>query len=95
MSAGRAPPTFQVFSTPAIPFSKLSGCFIATAAFGSDLAPEVATLRRLRDLATSRSALASAAVDLYYRSSPPLAATLAHSPVGRALVRTALRAITR
>ena len=76
-------------------FAKLSGCFIATAAFGSDLAPEVATLRLLRDAATSRSALATTAVDLYYRSSPPLARTLARSPVGRALVRTALRSITR
>jgi hypothetical protein len=92
---GSSPPTFQVFSTPARSFAKLSGCFIATAAFGSDLAPEVATLRVLRDAATSRSALATAAVDLYYRSSPPLAQALAHSAVGRALVRTALRSITR
>ena len=92
---GSSPPTFQVFSTPAIPFTKLSGCFIATAAFGSDLAPEVATLRALRDAATSRSALATAAVDLYYRSSPPLAGALARSSVGRALVRAALRSITR
>ena len=94
-ACGSSPPTFQVFSTPALPFTKLSGCFIATAAFGSDLAPEVATLRVLRDAATSRSALATAAVDLYYRSSPPLAQALARSSVGRALVRAALRAITR
>jgi hypothetical protein len=60
------------------------------------LAPEVATLlRTLRDAATSRNALATAAVDLYYRSSPPLATALSHSPVGRALIRTALRSITR
>ena len=92
---GSSPPTFQIFTTPAIPYTKLSGCFIATAAFGSDLAPEVATLRALRDVATTHSALAAAAVDLYYRSSPPLAGTLARSPVGRALVRAALRSITR
>ena len=92
---GRAPPTFQVFSTPAIPFTKLSGCFIATAAFGSDLAPQVATLRALRDAAMSTSALATTAVDLYYRASPPLARTLARSSVGRALVRTALRSVAR
>ncbi len=92
---GSSPPTFQTFSTPALPFTKLSGCFIATAAFGSDLAPEVATLRALRDAATSRSALAAAAVDLYYRSSPPLARSLARSGVSRALVRAALRSMTR
>ena len=92
---GSSQPTFQVFSTPARSFAKLSGCFIATAAFGSDLAPEVATLRLLRDAATARSALATTAVDLYYRSSPALAQALARSAVGRALVRTALRSITR
>ena len=67
----RSAPTFQVIYTPARKFTQLSGCFIATAAFGSDLAPEVAALRRLRDAATARSACAKAAVDLYYRSSPP------------------------
>jgi hypothetical protein len=92
---GSSAPTFQVVYTPAVPYAKLSGCFIATAAFGSDLGPEVTTLRALRDAATTRSALAGTAVDLYYRSSPPLAKALAHSPVGRALVRTALRSITR
>ncbi len=90
-----SPPTFQIFSTPAPRFTKLSGCFIATAAFGSDLVPEVTLLRALRDAATSRSSLATAAVDLYYRSSPPLAAALARSEVGRALVRAALRTFTR
>jgi hypothetical protein len=92
---GSSPPTFQIVSTPAIPYTKLSGCFIATAAFGSELTPEVTTLRALRDAATARSALATAAVDLYYRSSPPLANALARSQVGRALVRTALRSIAR
>ncbi|HVV51906.1 MAG TPA: CFI-box-CTERM domain-containing protein [Polyangia bacterium] len=92
---GASPPTFQVFYTPRIKYTKLSGCFVATAAFGSDLAPEVATLRRLRDLATARSTFARAAVDLYYRSSPPLAAALARSDVARATVRAALRLISR
>ena len=90
---GNSPPTFQTFTTPRIPYTKLSGCFIATAAFGSELAPEVATLRRLRDAAVARSTLAKTAVDLYYRSSPPLAAALAHSDLARAAVRTALRFI--
>jgi hypothetical protein len=92
---GSSPPTFQTFTTPAVKYAQLSGCFIATAAFGSDLTPEVTALRRLRDVATARSGLARAAVDLYYRSSPPLAAVLARSEVGRALVRAALRSIAR
>ena len=92
---GNSSPTFQTFTTPALHFTKLSGCFIATAAFGSDLAPEVATLRLLRDAVTARSALATTAADLYYRSSPPLAEALSRTGVGRALVRAALRSITR
>jgi hypothetical protein len=92
---GASMPTFQVVYTPARKFTQLSGCFIATAAFGSDLAPEVAALRLARDAAIARSAFAAAVVDLYYRSSPPLAAALARSDVARAFVRTALRAIAR
>ncbi|HEY4395708.1 MAG TPA: fibronectin type III domain-containing protein [Polyangia bacterium] len=91
---GASMPTFQIIYTPARKFTQLSGCFIATAAFGSDLAPEVAALRQLRDAAIVRSAFAKAAVDLYYRSSPPLAGALARSDVARAAVRTALRAIS-
>ena len=86
--------TFQRFYTPARKFTQLSGCFIATAAFGSDLAPEIHGLRTLRDVATARSPLAKAAVDLYYRSSPPLADALRRSDTARALVRAALRPLT-
>jgi hypothetical protein len=88
---GTSPITYQRFVTPARKFAQLSGCFIATAAFGSDLGPELATLRTIRDAATARSALARTAVDLYYRSSPPLAAAIATSDTARALVRSALR----
>ncbi len=87
--------TFQRFLTPARKFTQLSGCFIATAAFGSDLAPEIKTLRTLRDAATARSAFAQTAVNLYSRSSPPLAAAIGRASVARALVRAALRSLTR
>jgi len=86
--------TFQRFYTPARKFTQLSGCFIATAAFGSDLAPEIHGLRTFRDAATARSPLAKVAVDLYYRSSPPLADALRRSDTARALVRAALRTFT-
>jgi hypothetical protein len=92
---GASPITFQRFRTAAQKFTQLSGCFIATAAFGSDLAPEIHGLRTLRDVATARSPLAKAAVDLYYRSSPPLADALRRSDTARALVRAALHTFTR
>jgi hypothetical protein len=92
---GASPITFQRFRTSARKFTQLSGCFIATAAFGSDLAPEITSLRTIRDLATEHSSFAKAAVDLYYRSSPPLAAALRASSTARALIRTALHTFTR
>jgi len=85
--------TYQRVHTPARKFTQLSGCFIATAAFGSDLGPEVERLRTVRDAATARSAFAQAAVDLYYRSSPPLAAAIGRSDLTRALIRAALRTL--
>jgi len=66
------------------------GCFIATAAYGSPLAPEVETLRRFRDDTLARSAPGRAFIHAYYRLSPPLAARLARSQPARSLVRRLL-----
>jgi len=52
---------------------KKSGCFIATATYGSPLAPEVLVFRHFRDdiLLTSKAGMAF--VEFYYLVSPPLA----------------------
>ena len=68
-------------------------CFIATAAYGSYLAPEVLELRRFRDewLLTNRAG--QAFVNWYYRVSPPLAAALQGHAGARFVVRIALSPI--
>lgn len=66
------------------------GCFIATAAFGSYLDPQVVVLRRFRDQVLMRSAAGRAFVAWYYRVSPPLAGYIRDRAALRALARTAL-----
>lgn len=81
------------FSTTKINFTKLSGCFVATAAYGSDLEPRVAALRKARDALRGRSLAFAVASDLYYRSGPVAAEVIARSDVARAMARTILAPI--
>ncbi|WP_243688225.1 CFI-box-CTERM domain-containing protein [Geotalea toluenoxydans] len=70
-----------------------SGCFIATAAYGSYLHPKVAMLRQFRDHYLLTNAPGRAFVSLYYRVSPPLAAFIAEHATTRTLCRAALTPI--
>lgn len=66
-----------------------SGCFIATAAYGSDMAYEVQVLREFRGRLWNYAA-GRAFVRFYYRNSPPIAQMIRQSDSGRAAVRAAL-----
>jgi hypothetical protein len=63
-------------------------CFIATAAYGSPLAPQLSVLRRFRD-----SCLPNKIIQAYYRVSPPLANVIAKHDMLKTLVRAALKPI--
>jgi hypothetical protein len=75
------------FTTPSMKFTQLTGCFVATAAWGSALAPEVDAMRKVRDRLRPRSTMFAVATDLYYRSGPAAAEVLRRSDTARALVR--------
>jgi hypothetical protein len=81
------PDVVATMTTTAVDYTKLSGCFVATAAWGSELAPEVAALRRVRDELRPASALFTAATELYYRAGPAAAAVIARSDGARSLAR--------
>jgi hypothetical protein len=75
------------FQTTVQKFTQLSGCFVATAAYGSALEPEVAALRRARDRLRAGSAVFATAAALYYRSGPAAAALVEESDLARGLAR--------
>jgi HEAT repeat protein len=66
---------------------KKSGCFLATAAYGSDALPQVLLLRTFRDTWLSQRRAGRAFVALYERVSPPLAGFICERPALRRLVR--------
>ncbi len=70
-----------------------SGCFIATAAFGSYLDPHVMVLRKFRDEVLLTNAAGSAFVRFYYRTSPPIADFISRHESLRAMTRVLLTPI--
>jgi len=70
-------------------------CFVATAAFGSPMAPSVSAIRDVRDQARQRSGLFAAVDELYHQAVPPAADALARSEVARAVFRELLSPVAQ
>lgn len=72
--------------------AKKSGCFIATAAYGSPFAPEVAIFRQFRDEILLASKAGTPFVRVYYFVSPPLASFVSRHQLLRTMTRRVLLA---
>jgi len=66
------------------------GCFVATAAYGSLMEPQVLILREFRDRFMLSNVLGKGFVRLYYTYSPPIAKFIAKHDSLRAMVRISL-----
>lgn len=85
----------KVTATPDVPdpFPRLEdtgGCFIATAAYGSAMAPQVDVLRAFRERYLRPYVLGRAFIHRYELWSPPLADAIRGSESGRLIVRIVL-----
>jgi hypothetical protein len=69
---------------------EVDACFVATAAYGSAMAPQVAMLRSFRDSMLSSSVLGQLAVSTYYTFGPTVAGVVGESELLRSTARAAL-----
>lgn len=68
-------------------------CFVATAAFGSAMQPEVELLRRFRDERLASHAAGMLFIRIYNVVGPRLAGQVRRSPLCRSIARAAIRAV--
>jgi len=67
-----------------------SGCFIATAAYGTPMAEEIEILREFRDGYLLTNPLGQGLVEFYYKVSPPMAEFITEHPSLKPIVRAGL-----
>ncbi len=73
-----------------LPLTIRTGCFIATAAYGTPMAEEIQVLREFRDGYLLTNAAGQALVAFYYRVSPPIAEFITGHPGLKPIVRAGL-----
>jgi hypothetical protein len=67
-----------------------TGCFIATAAYGTPMAKEIEILREFRDEYLLTNPVGKTLVEFYYRLSPPIAEFVTEHPSLKPIVRAGL-----
>ena len=72
------------------PPARSSSCFVATAVYGSPLAPQVDVFRSFRDQVLSHSRFGRRFIAWYYQNGPQIANAISHRPMVRAVVRALL-----
>ena len=87
--------TSLAFVTPVRSVGEVDACFIATAAYGSALAADVAKLRDVRDGLLRKTVLGELFVQAYYTFGPPVAGVIGESELLRSTARAALVPIVR
>ena len=75
--------------------SAKTGCYIATAVYGSYDCPQVWTLRRYRDIVLKSSALGRTFIAVYYAISPTLVRTFSKSVVVKKIWRSILNPMVK
>ena len=78
------------YTTPAIEFTTVSPCFVATAAWGTPMASEIGALRRFRDRHLRSNAVGRGLVSVYETVGPHLASVIRQDDSLRAATRAAL-----
>lgn len=71
------------------------GCFIATAAYGTPHATDIAKLRQFRDNHLLQSSIGQRFVQLYYKFSPPIADFISTKSTLKFIIRTFIHRITK
>jgi hypothetical protein len=80
---------------PAPPKPEKTGCFIATAAYGTPLAKEIDVLRSFRDKSMNKHVLGKKLVAIYYQVSPKIAHVISKSQLRQKIVRFFLNPLVR
>jgi len=78
-----------------ITLSRVEGCFIATAVYGTDMHEDINILRRYRDDVLLKRKITKPLVNIYYKTSPPIAKVVANNKHIRSITRKGIKGLVK